>query len=151
MFDKDFMFKDEPWNYMYTVHGDTIKANTFASDGHDPFIYDSDLGRYVPADERLRPFLADSMKHEWSPTRVDLILNWYRERSPRLWDTPPLDRVNVLNGILDLESGDLQPTRPTSFPTSRSTPHGTPKPSAPPLTASSSASSHTTLRRSSTS
>ena len=112
MFDKDFMFKDEPWNYMYTVHGDTIKANTFATDGHDPFIYDSDLGRYVPAADRLRPFLADSMKHEWSPTRVDLILNWYRERSPRLWDTPPLDRVNVLNGILNLESGDLQPHSP---------------------------------------
>ena len=112
MFDKDFMFKDEPWNYMYTVHGDTIKANTFATDGHDPFIYDSDLGRYVPAADRLRPFLADSMKHEWSPARVDLILNWYRERSPRLWDTPPLDRVNVLNGILNLESGDLQPHSP---------------------------------------
>ena len=112
MFDKDFMFKDEPWNYMYTVHGDTIKANTFASDGHDPFIYDSDLGRYVPADERLRPFLADSMKHEWSPARVDLILNWYRDRSTRLWDPPPLDRVNVLNGILDIASGDLQPHSP---------------------------------------
>ena len=112
MFDKDYMFKDEPWNYMYTVHGDTIKANTFASDGHDPFIYDSDLGRYVPADERLRSFLADSMKHEWSPTRVDLILNWYRDRSTRFWDTPPLDRVNVLNGILDIASGELEPHSP---------------------------------------
>ena len=112
MFDKDFMFKDEPWNYMYTVHGDTIKANTFASDGHDPFIYDSDLGRYVPADERLRPFLADSMKHEWFPARVNLILTWYRDRAPRFWDPPPLDRVNVLNGILNLESGDLQPHSP---------------------------------------
>ena len=112
MSDERYMFKDEPWNYMYTVHGDTIKANTFASDGHDPFIYDSDLGRYVPADERLRPFLADSMKHEWSPARVDLILNWYRDRSTRLWDPPPLDRVNVLNGILDIASGDLQPHSP---------------------------------------
>ena len=36
MFDERYMFKDEPWNYMYTVHGDTIKANTFATDGHDP-------------------------------------------------------------------------------------------------------------------
>ena len=109
MFDKDFIFKDEPWNYMYTVHGDTIKANTFASDGHDPFIYDSDLGRYVPAADRLRPFLADSMKHEWSPARVDLILTWYRDRSTRFWDPPPLDRVNVLNGILDIASGELEP------------------------------------------
>ena len=112
MSDERYTFKDEPWNYMYTVHGDTIKANTFASDGHDPFIYDSDLGRYVPADDKLRPFLADSMKHEWSPARVDLILNWYRDRSTRFWDPPPLDRVNVLNGILDIASGDFQPHSP---------------------------------------
>ena len=95
MFDKGFIFKDEPWNYMYTVHGDTIKANSFASDGHDPFIYDSDLGRYVPADDRLRPFLADYMKHEWSPARVDLILTWYRDRAPRFWDPPPLNPVGA--------------------------------------------------------
>ena len=109
MTDPDFISKDEGWNYMYTVHGKTIKANSFASDGYDPFIYDSDNGRYVPAEDKLRPFLADSMKHGWSPARVDLILNWYRDSSPRLWDAPPLDRVNVLNGILDLESGKLEP------------------------------------------
>ena len=44
-------FKDEPWKYMYTVHSNTLKSYTFAADGHDPFICDSDLGRYVPADE----------------------------------------------------------------------------------------------------
>ena len=112
MTDPAFMSKDEAWNYMYTVHGDTVKANTFASDGHDPFIYDPDLGRYVPADDKLRPFLADYMKHEWSPARVDLILTWYRDRSTRFWDPPPIDRVNVLNGILNLESGELEPHSP---------------------------------------
>ena len=108
MFDKDFIFKDDPWKYTLSV----LDGHVFATDGHGLFIYDSDLGRYVPAADKLRPFLADSMKHEWSPARVDLILNWYRERSPRLWDPPPLDRVNVLNGILDLESGDLEPHSP---------------------------------------
>ena len=112
MTDPDFISRDEAWNYMYTVHGDTIKANSFASDGHDPFIYDPDLGRYVPAEDKLRPFLADSMKHGWSPARVDLILTWYRDRSSRLWDAPPIDRVNVLNGILDIESGELEPHSP---------------------------------------
>ena len=109
MTDPDFISKDEAWNYMYTVHRDTMKANTFASDGYDPFMYDSDLGRYVPAEDKLRPLLANYMKHEWSPTRVDLILTWYRDSAPRLWDPPPLDRVNVLNGILDIESGELEP------------------------------------------
>ena len=112
MSDERYMFKDEPWNYMYTVYSKTLEDHTFVTDGHDPFIYESDLGRYVPADDKLRPFLADSMKHEWSPARVDLILNWYRDRSTRLWDPPPLDRVNVLNGILDIASGELEPHSP---------------------------------------
>ena len=105
-------FKDEPWNYMYTVHSKTLKSYTFASDGHDPFIYDSDLGRYVPAADKLRGILADSMKHEWTPARVNHIFTWYRDRSPMFWDPPPLDRVNVLNGILNLESRELEPHSP---------------------------------------
>ena len=36
---------------MYTVHSKTLKRCTFATDGHDPFIYDSDIGRYVPVEE----------------------------------------------------------------------------------------------------
>ena len=57
----------------------------------------------------VRKVLADSMELEWSPTRVNDVLIWFRDSSPRLWDAPPLDRVNVLNGILDLESGELNP------------------------------------------
>ena len=44
-------FKDEPWNYMYTVHSKTLKSYTFATGGYAPFIYDSDIGRYVPVEE----------------------------------------------------------------------------------------------------
>ena len=44
-------FKDEPWNYMYTVHSKTLKSYTFATVGYAPFIYDLDLGRYVPVEE----------------------------------------------------------------------------------------------------
>ena len=44
-------FKDEPWSYMYTVRSKTLKSYTVATDGHDPFICDSDLGRYVPVEE----------------------------------------------------------------------------------------------------
>ena len=55
MFDDLFSsFKEEPWNYMYTVHYKKLKGNTFATDGHDLFMYDTDLGRYIPADDKLR-------------------------------------------------------------------------------------------------
>ena len=108
MFDDAFIFKDDPWKYTLSV----LDSHTFATDGYGLFIYDSDTGRYVPADDKLRNIVAGTLKQEWSQARVNHIFTWYRDRAPRLWDAPPLDRVNVLNGILDLESGDLQPHSP---------------------------------------
>ena len=108
MFDDAYRYLDGPWTYMRAVHS-TMEDRTLASDGHDIFIYDKDLGRYVPGEDKVRKILADSMELEWSPTRVNDVLTWFRDSSPRLWDAPPLDRVNVLNGILGLESGDLEP------------------------------------------
>ena len=112
MFDDSYNFINEPWSYYHVVHSRRMGNHTIASDGYDLFIYDSDTGRYVPADDRLRSVLADFMEREWSPARVNHILTWYRDSAPRLWDTPPLDRVNVLNGILDLESRQLEPHSP---------------------------------------
>ena len=111
MFDDAYRYLDGPWSYMRAIHS-TMENHTLASDGHDLFFYDSDLGRYVPGEDRVRKILADDMELEWSPNRVNDILIWYKDSSPRLWDAPPLDRVNVLNGILDLESGDLEPHSP---------------------------------------
>ena len=112
MFDDSYNFINEPWSYYHVVHSRRMGNHTIASDGYDLFIYDSDTGRYVPADDRFRKILADFMEREWSPARVNHILTWYRDSAPRLWDTPPLDRVNVLNGILDLESRQLEPHSP---------------------------------------
>ena len=108
MFDDAYRYLDGPWSYMRAIHS-SMAYHTLASDGHDLFIYDSDAGRYVPGEDRVRKLLADRMELEWSPTRVNDVLTWFNDSSPRLWDTPPLERVNVLNGILDLESGDLEP------------------------------------------
>ena len=111
MFDDAYRYLDGPWSYMRAIHS-SMAYHTLAADGHDIFIYDRDTGRYVPGEDRVRKLLADRMELEWSPTRVNDILTWYRDSAPRLWDTPPLDRVNVLNGILDLESGELEPHSP---------------------------------------
>ena len=102
-------FRPPGWTYAHATYPLKKQGYIFASDGHDPFIYDPDLGRYVPANDRLRTILAGSMKRDWTPNRVRDVLIWYKDSAPRLWDVPPLDRVNVLNGILDLESGDLEP------------------------------------------
>ena len=112
MFDDAYRYLDGPWSYMRAIHSSGMAYHTLAADGHDLFIYNSDAGRYVPGEDRVRKILADSMELEWSPTRVNDILTWYKDSAPRLWDSPPLDRVNVLNGILDLESGELEPHSP---------------------------------------
>ena len=108
MFDNAYRYLDGPWSYMRAVHS-SMAYQTLASDGYDLFIYDSDLGRYVPGDGRVRKLLADRMELEWSPARVNGVIKWFNDSAPRLWDAPPIDRVNVLNGILNLESGDLEP------------------------------------------
>ena len=108
MFDDAFIFKDDPWKYTLSV----LDSHTFATDGHGLFIYDSDTGRYVPADDKLRNIVADTLQDEWSQARVNHLFTWYKDRAPRLWDPPPLDRVNVLNGVLNLESGELEPHSP---------------------------------------
>ena len=44
-------FKDEPWNYMYTVHSKTLKSYTFATGGYAPFIYDlARIHRFIQVD-----------------------------------------------------------------------------------------------------
>ena len=93
-----FSLRPPAWTYAHATYPLKKKGYIFASDRHDPFIYDPDLGRYVPADDRLRSILADSMKNDWTPARVKAIFTWYKDRSPKLWNAPPLDRVNVLNG-----------------------------------------------------
>ena len=147
-----FSLRPPAWTYAHATYPLKKKGYIFASDRHDPFIYDPDLGRYVPADDRLRSILADSMKNDWTPARVKAIFTWYKDRSPKLWNAPPLRPTSTSS----TESSTSNPassshTPPTSFHPSRSTPHGTPKPSAPPSTGSYSASSLMTLTMSSTS
>ena len=43
------------------------------------------------------------------PERPTAVLSWLSDFAERLWDTPPLDRVNVRNGILDIQTKELAP------------------------------------------
>ena len=58
MFDDAYRYLDGPWSYMRAIHS-SMAYHTLASDGHDLFIYDSDAGRYVPGEDRVRKLLAD--------------------------------------------------------------------------------------------
>ena len=88
------------------------KRHHFAKDvGGLLYVYEG--GRYIPDGERiigteikriLREFDA-SVK--WSTHRVREVTAYIRTDAPELWSIPPADKINVLNGIIDLESGEL--------------------------------------------
>ena len=87
-FDDAYRYLDGPWSYMRAVHSSGMEDRTLASDGHDLFIYDKDAGRYVPGEDRVRKVLADSMELEWSPTRINGILTWFKDSCPQALGRP---------------------------------------------------------------
>ena len=85
------------------------KGLIVATDDHTLHTYDESLGRYVPAEVPIRADLIQLLGDSWTPSRADTVLRWLSDFAPRLWDSPPLDRVNVRNGILDLQTEELAP------------------------------------------
>jgi putative DNA primase/helicase len=45
---------------------------------------------------------------KWSSHKASEVAEYIRADAPELWERPPLDEVNVLNGILSLETRDLR-------------------------------------------
>lgn len=53
--------------------------------------------------ERITRKLGD----DWKRRRADETLRYLTDSSPRLWESPPIDRVNLRNGILHIDTGQL--------------------------------------------
>ena len=85
------------------------KGLIVATDDHTLHTYDENLGRYVPAEVPIRADLIQLLGDSWTPSRADTVLRWLSDFAPRLWDAPPIDRVNVRNGILDIHTKELAP------------------------------------------
>ena len=96
----------ESWTPMMYL---TVMGHVFATRDRSLFMYDDKLGRYVPGEKPIRRRLARDLNEHWTPARADLAVKWATDNSPELWDAPPLDRLSVLNGILDVASGKLEP------------------------------------------
>ena len=45
---------------------------------------------------------------EWSSHRASEVVEYIRADAPELWERPPLDEINVLNGILNVETRELR-------------------------------------------
>ena len=83
-----------------------------AKGGGQLYAYDSGSGVYKPASEVLRRLLVEFLDDDWRPARADAVLTYLYDVAPRLWEKPPLDRINVRNGILNVFNHELDEHSP---------------------------------------
>lgn len=57
------------------------------------------------------------LSKKWSTNRANEVVEYIRVDAPELWDRPPMNRLNVQNGILDLDTGTLMEKTPKFFST----------------------------------
>jgi putative DNA primase/helicase len=83
----------------------------FASGGARLFVYFN--GVYRPDGEsHVQTRTAQLLGDRWTRKRADEVAGYLLATSPALWDRPPLDTVNVRNGLLDVASGRLREHTP---------------------------------------
>jgi len=69
--------------------------------------YNQYAERYIR--RRVKELLEDSGRaDEWSSHKANEVVEYIRADAPELWERPPLDEVNVLNGILNVETRELR-------------------------------------------
>jgi putative DNA primase/helicase len=97
---------------------DAIRSEcSFAQDAGE-WLYRYTAGVYKPDGEahvkrRVKALLETRGEtNKWSSSRAEEIVEYLRVDSPSLWERPPLDTVNVANGLLETESGELKPHSP---------------------------------------
>lgn len=97
-----------------TLADDILVCDAFARDAGGQ-LYVFERGVYRPHGEahiaqRVKSILVatDDTKH-WSSHRAREVVEFIRVDAPRLWERPPVDALNLLNGLLDLSSRTLRP------------------------------------------
>lgn len=82
----------------------------FAKGGDVLYVFQE--GVYKPAKAILRNHLIDRLQGRWTRQRVTEILTWLCDASPGLWERPPIDKINLANGILNIDTGELESHTP---------------------------------------
>ncbi len=94
-----------------------LENNHFAQDAGGKLWHYSD-GVYRQHGERtikasVKKKLEDwGESKKWNSHRANEVVEYIRVDAPELWERPPLHQINVLNGILDLETEELLPHTP---------------------------------------
>jgi P4 family phage/plasmid primase-like protien len=74
-------------------------------------VYQPDGERFVR--QRVKALLEDAkMSRHWSSHRANEVVAYIQVDAPTLWEVPPLDTLNVKNGLLDVKTSTLRPHSP---------------------------------------
>ena len=95
---------------LFTPTGGFLPANAarnlidggwyFANGGGLLYLYQE--GLYRPGEETMRKVLGQGLGAYWRPKRADDVIRYLYDIARELWQQPPLGRINVVNGILDV-------------------------------------------------
>ena len=70
------------------------------------------MSRSLKKGPYVDPKLYSKVQRQQTGGRANAIREWFYAGAAELWESPPLDRINVRNGILNRETGDLEPHSP---------------------------------------
>jgi len=93
---------------------DAISSEDKFAQDRGGWLYRYADGVYKPDGEervkRMVKFFLESwgQTKKWSSGRADEVVEYLRVDSPFIWERPPLDIVNVANGLLDVATGKLK-------------------------------------------
>lgn len=83
------------------------KAHSYAIGGQQLYTFDS--GCYRPGERQVQQHVVELLGGAWSKRKADEIVSFLRIMSPELWPRPPLETLNVANGLLTVETRKLAP------------------------------------------
>ena len=86
--------------------GYLIDAYSYATGGQQLYVFRD--GYYRPGERHLQQQIADLLGDGWSKRKAEDITAYMRVTAPELWAGPPLDVINVANGLLSVRTRKLQ-------------------------------------------
>lgn len=98
--------------------GAALRREAHIRVGHDKRLYRYDGGVYRgDGDDWSRARVREILDERYRKRHVDEVLSWLRAYLPEIGEQPPLDVLNVANGLLDWRRKELRPHTPEVFST----------------------------------
>ncbi len=102
----------KPVKFIASEHAQALAAETpFATGGAQVYVYRD--GYYQPGEKLLAQSIVDRLGPDWARRKADEITAYLRIVSPELLESPPLEIVNVANGLLNVKTRELAEHSPT--------------------------------------